>query len=299
MHHHRRSVTDWIVDSVLYLVLALLVVVTVYPFLHVLAISLNDANDTMIGGLTIYPREFTLENYRTIIQNQALYQAFFVTVMRTLIGTIGTVLMTGMMAYALSKNYLKGRKFYMTLCVITMYFSGGLIPTFMVIRSLNLLDSFWVYILPNLVNVWYLIIMRTYFRSLPQSIEEAARIDGASTYRVFFSIILPISAPIIATIALFSGVMQWNSWFDAAIYIRDDSLRPLQTVLNNLINSSRAAEEIAKAGTRATMLGRANVINSRSITMATMIAVIVPIIMVYPFIQKFFAKGMMIGSIKD
>jgi putative aldouronate transport system permease protein len=279
--------------------LALLVVVTLYPFLHVLAISLNEANDTLRGGITFYPRNFTIENYKTIMRNAALYNAFFITVLRTVVGTFGTVLITGMMAFALSKAYLKGRRFYMILCVVTMYFSGGLIPTFMVIRALNLLDSFWVYILPNLVNVWYLIIMRTYFKSLPESVEESARIDGASTFRVFFSIVLPISAPIIATIALFSGVMQWNAWFDAAIYIRNDALRPLQTVLNTLINSSRAAEEIAKAGPAAAVLSRQNVINSRSITMSTMIVTIVPIIMVYPFIQKYFAGGMMIGSIKE
>jgi len=296
---YRRSALEWVVDSILYLILGLLVIVTLYPFLHVLAVSLNDANDTLRGGITIFPRVFTFEAYNTIMRNQALYDAFLITVLRTIVGTFGTVLVTGMMAFALSKKHLKGRKFYMILCVITMYFNGGLIPTFLVMRSLNLLDSFWVYILPNLVNVWYLIIMRTYFKGLPESIEESARIDGASTFRVFFSIILPISAPIIATIALFSGVMQWNAWFDAAIYIRDESLRPLQTVLNNLINSSRAAEEVARMGAAGAMLARQNIINSRSITMATMIVAIVPIVAIYPFVQRFFAKGMMIGSIKE
>ena len=296
---YRRSAMDWVVDSILHLILVLLVVVTLYPFLHVLAISLNDANDTLRGGITIFPREFTIENYNVILRNPTLYRAFFITVLRTVVGTFGTVLITGMMAFALSKKYLKGRTLYMVLCVITMYFSGGLIPTFMVIRSLNLLDSFWVYILPNLVNVWFMIIMRTYFKSLPESLEESARIDGASTFRVFFRIILPISAPIIATISLFSAVFQWNAWFDAAIYVRNENLRPLQTVLNNLINSSRAAEEIARAGAAAALLGRQNVINSRSITMATMIVSIVPIVMVYPFIQRYLAKGMMIGSIKE
>jgi len=296
---YRRTALDWVVDSILYVFLALLVVVTLYPFLHILAISLNDANDTLRGGITIFPREFTLDAYRTIIRNQALYDAFLITVLRTVVGTFGTVLVTGMMAFALSKRHLKGRKFYMIVCIITMYFSGGLIPTFMIIRALGLLDSFWVYILPNLVNVWFLIIMRTYFKGLPESIEESARIDGASTFRVFFSIILPISAPIIATIALFAGVWQWNAWFDAAIYVRDESLRPLQTVLNNLINSSRAAEEVARMGHVGAALARQNVINARSITMATMIVTIVPIVAVYPFLQRFFAKGMMIGSIKE
>jgi len=295
----RKSAKDRVVDFILYAILTLLVIVTLYPFLHVLAISFNDANDTLRGGITFFPREFTVEAYRVILANSALYQAFFITVLRTVIGTFGTVLVTGLMAYALSKKELKGRKIYMTLCIITMYFHGGLIPSFMVMRSLNLLDSFWVYVLPNLVNVWYLIIMRTYFKGLPESIEEAARIDGASRIRIFFSIILPISAPIIATIALFSGVMQWNAWFDAAIYVRNTDLHPLQTVLNNLINSSRAAEEIARAGMAGAALARQNVINSRSITMGTMIVSIVPIVMVYPFLQKYFAKGMMIGSVKE
>ena len=247
MFYH-RSLIDRIVDTVLYFILILLVAATIYPFLHVLAVSLNEANDTLRGGITVIPRRFTLENYKAIITNEALYRAFFITVARTVIGTFGTVLITGMMAFALSKKFLKGGKLYMVLCVITMYFSGGLIPTFMIIRSLNLLDSFWVYILPGLVNVWFLIIMRTYFKSLPESIEEAARIDGASTWRLFFSIVLPISAPIIATIALFSGVSQWNAWFDAAIYVRDDNLRPMQTLLNTLINSSRAPKKWQEQG---------------------------------------------------
>jgi len=174
-----------------------------------------------------------------------------------------------------------------------------LIPYFLLLRSINLLNSFWVYILPNLVNVWNMIIMRTYFKSLPEALEESARIDGASTFKVFFRIILPTSAPIIATIALFCGVFQWNSWFDAAVFVTRRELKPVQSILNEIINSSRFAEEIAKAGPGATRLGRMNVINPRSITMATMIAVIVPIILVYPFIQKYFAKGLMIGSIKD
>ena len=296
---HRRSATDWVADSILYLVLILLVVVTLYPFLHVLAVSLNDANDTLRGGITIFPRAFTIENYNIILRNPTMYNAFLITILRTTIGTFGTVMITGMMAFALSKRYLKGRNLYMVLCVITMYFSGGLIPTFMVIRSLNLLDSFWVFILPNLVNVWFLIIMRTFFKSLPESLEESARIDGASTFKVFFRIVLPTSAPIIATISLFSAVAQWNAWFDAAIYVRSENLRPLQLVLNNLINNTRAAEEVAHAGAAAMLLARQNVINSRSITMATMIVSIVPIVMVYPFIQRYLVKGMMIGSLKE
>jgi putative aldouronate transport system permease protein len=297
--HIKRTAADWVFDIIIYIVLGLLVVATIYPFLNALAISLNEASDTTRGGITIFPRRFTIENYRTISQNDNLYRAFVISVLRTVIGAFGSVLITGFMAYALSKKHLKGRKIYMTICIVTMYFSGGLIPYFLLLRSIGLLNTFWVYIIPNLVNVWNMIIMRTYFKGLPESVEEAARVDGASTWQVYFRIVLPMSAPIIATIALFSGVFQWNSWFDAAVFVTDRNLRPLQNVLNEIINSSRFAEEIAKAGVDATRLGRMNIINSRSITMATMIAVILPIIMVYPFIQKYFAKGMMIGSLKE
>jgi len=297
--HIKRTAADWVFDIIIYILLGLLVVATIYPFLNALAISLNEASDTTRGGITIFPRRFTIENYRTISQNDNLYRAFVISVLRTVIGAFGSVLITGFMAYALSKKHLKGRKIYMTICIVTMYFSGGLIPYFLLLRSIGLLNTFWVYIIPNLVNVWNMIIMRTYFKGLPESVEEAARVDGASTWQVYFRIVLPMSAPIIATIALFSGVFQWNSWFDAAVFVTDRNLRPLQNVLNEIINSSRFAEEIAKAGVDATRLGRMNIINSRSITMATMIAVILPIIMVYPFIQKYFAKGMMIGSLKE
>lgn len=297
--NYKRGVQDWIVDSVIYVLLGLLVVATLYPFLNALAISLNEGNDTLRGGITIFPRRFTLENYRIIMQNDHLYRAFFISVMRTVIGAFGSVLVTGLMAFALSKKHLKGRKVYMTICIVTMYFSGGLIPYFLLLRSLNLVNTFWVYIIPNLVNVWNLIIMRTYFRSLPESVEEAARMDGASSLQVFFRIVVPMSAPIIATIMLFVAVFQWNSWFDAAVFVMDRDLRPLQAILNEIINSSRFADEIARAGIDATRLGRAGIINSRSITMATMVAVILPIIAVYPFIQKYFARGLMIGSLKE
>ena len=297
MYHNRKPI-DWLADIGIYVFMALLAVATLYPFLHSLAISLNEARNTALGGITVWPRAFTLENYKTIAQNQALYRAFVVTVLRTVVGTGGSVLATAMFAYGLSKNNLKGRNIYMTLCLITMYFNGGLIPYYMLIRNLHLSNSFWVYIVPNLISVWNMIIMRTYFRTLPEAIEESARIDGASTFGVFFRIVMPVSSPIVATIALFNGVFHWNAWFDAAIYITNEELKPIQSILNSLINSNKFAEEIAKAGAGASLLSNTNVINSRSLTMATMIVTIIPIVMVYPFLQKYFAKGLMIGSVK-
>lgn len=294
----RRSFKDLVMDTIIILALILLAMATLYPFLNSFAISLNDANDTARGGVSIFPRVVTFENYKVILNNDALYRAYFITISRTVIGTISSVLATAIFAYGLSKPYLKGRKFYMTLCIITMYFNGGLIPYYLVIKSLRLTNNFLVYIIPNLISVWNTIIMMTYFKTLPTAVEESAKIDGAGTYGILFRIVFPISTPIIATIALFNGVFQWNSWFDAAIYVTDQRLKPVQSILISIIDSSRFNEELAKAGMDPSRLGSMRKINSRSITMATMIVTIVPIIMVYPFLQKYFIKGVMIGSIK-
>ncbi len=288
----------YIFDIIIYVILILLAIITLYPFLNSLAISLNDANDTARGGIGIIPRKFTFQNYLVIAKNHLLYDAYLVTILRTAVGTAGSVLATGMLSYGMSKPYLKGRRIYMTLCIITMYFSGGLIPYYLLIRELHLTNNFLVYIIPNLISVWNMIIMITYFKGLPESIEESAKIDGAGAFTIFFRIVMPVSAPIIATIALFNCVFHWNSWFDASIFITDQKLKPVQSILMSIINSSKFAEEISKAGPAATQLSRMNLINVRSVTMATMIVTIVPIIMVYPFLQKYFVKGIMIGSIK-
>ncbi len=293
-----RTKSDVIVDAAIYLVLALLAVVTLYPFLNALAISLNDAKDTGRGGIGIIPRVFTIENYKVIINNDSLFRAYMITISRTLVGTVSSVIATAMFAYGLSKSYLKGRSFYMIVCLITMYFSGGLIPTYLLIKSLHLINNFLVYVIPSLISVWNTIIMMTYFKGLPDAIEESAKVDGAGIFRIFFNIVLPVSAPIIATISLFNGVYQWNAWFDAAIYITNENLKPVQSLLVSIIDTSKFAEAMAKAGLDAERMGAANAINARSVTMATMITAVLPIIMVYPFLQKYFVKGVMIGSVK-
>lgn len=295
---HFRTKNDVITDTVIHVLLIFLAILTLYPFLNCLALSLNDANDTARGGVSIIPRVLSFENYKIIAKNPTLYHAYFITILRTIIGTATSVIATAMFSYGMSKPYLKGRKFYMTLCVITMYFGGGLIPFYLLIKNLHLTNNFLVYIIPNLVSVWNMIIMMTYFRGLPEALEESAKIDGARSFTIFFKIILPISSPIIATIALFNGVFHWNAWFDAAIFITKQELKPVQSILVSIIDSSRFLEEIAKAGSAATMLGRTNKINARSITMATMITTVIPIILVYPFLQRYFIKGIMIGSIK-
>lgn len=295
---NKKSMTDRVVNSTIYVLLILLAIVTLYPFLNSLAIALNESSDTMLGGVTIFPRKVTFENFVVIFSTPAIYNAFIISALRTVVGAASSVFATAMFAYGMSKSYLKGRKIYMTLCLITMYFGGGLIPFYLLIKTLHLTNNFLVYIIPNLISVWNMIIMMTYFKGLPEAIEESAEIDGAGKFKIFVQIILPVSAPILATIALFNGVFQWNNWFDAALYVTKQELKPVQSILVSIIDSSRFLEAMNQAGSASQQLSRMRKINSRSITMATMFTTIVPIILVYPFLQRFFVKGIMIGSVK-
>jgi putative aldouronate transport system permease protein len=245
---------------------------------------------------------FTLRNYQLIFENSKIYTAYVVTVARTLLGMVTGLLFTSTLAFCLSHGSLIGRKFYTYFFLIPMYFGGGLIPYYFLIRDLHLTNNFLVYIIPTMVNLWNMIIMRTYFQGIPQALEESARIDGASYFTVFWRIIFPVSSPIIATIALFIGVGQWNSWFDAAMFVTDQGLKPMQTVLISIINEAKFAEQIASQAGGAALdlsnIARGKEVNVRSITMATMIVTILPILAAYPFLQKYFVKGIMVGSLK-
>ncbi|HBG77167.1 MAG TPA: ABC transporter permease [Clostridiales bacterium] len=281
----------------------LVLLVTLYPFVNSLAISLNDADDTVRGGITFFPRVPTTRNYELVFTNDKIYTAYLVTIARTVIGTLGGLLLTSLFAFGMAHRNLKGRQFYTVLCIIPMYFGGGLVPFYFLLRSMGLMNSFWVYIIPNLVNIWNMILMRSYFQGIPSDLEESARIDGANYITVFFRIILPISTPIVATIALFVGVFHWNSWYDAAMYVTKQELKPMQSVLMNIINEAKFAEQLAQAANQGGGVDLSNVakgkkVNVRSITMATMIVTVVPIILVYPFLQRYFIKGIMVGSLK-
>ncbi|MDR1599471.1 MAG: carbohydrate ABC transporter permease [Oscillospiraceae bacterium] len=298
----RASLGDGVLDTLVFVVMLLCVVVTLYPFFNSLAISLNHADDTVRGGITLVPRVFTWRNYELIYTNAKIYTAYFITFARTAVGTVTGLFFTAILSFGLAHKRLIGRRFYTMLCLIPMYFGGGLIPTYFLIRNLHMINKFWVYIIPNLVNLWNMILMRTYFQGIPEALEESARIDGANHIRVFFRIIFPISTPIIATVGLYVAVFHWNSWFDAAMFVTKQELKPMQTVLMSIINEAKFAEQIAQAAGGAMVdmsnISRGKAVNVRSLTMATMIVTILPIIMVYPFIQRYFIKGIMIGSIK-
>ena len=295
----KKVASDYILIILLVVVMVSVFVATLYPFLNSLAVSLNQANDTTLGGITFYPRKFTLENYKNIMKNPTIWRAYGITFARTIIGTAGGLLVTGALAFALSRKNLIGRKIYTMICLIPMYFGGGLIPTYFLIRTLGLSNTFSVYIIPFLVNIWNMILMRSYFQTVPDALEESARIDGASYFTVLFRIYWPVSTPIIATISLYFAVQHWNDWYTTFVYIRNSNLRPMTNVLLSIINEAKFAEQMASMGV--TDIGNAmmgKMTNVRSITMATMIVSILPIIIIYPFLQRFFIKGIMIGSIK-
>ncbi len=300
----KASAGDVVFNTILYIVLVIMIVVTLYPFLNSLAISLNDADDTTKGGITIYPRIFSIRNYELIFKNPKIYNAYFITIMRTLVGTVTSLFCTALLAFGMAHPSLKGRKFYTMICLIPMYFGGGLMPYYFLIKWLGMTNSFQVYWVPGIIGIFNMILMKTYFQGIPLAMEESARIDGANMWTVFFRIIFPVSTPIVATIALFVGVGQWNSWFDASIFITKQELKPMQNVLLSIISEARYAEQLAALASStgvtvdATNVNKAAKVNVRSITMATMIVTILPIVMAYPFLQRYFIKGIMVGSLK-
>lgn len=292
---------DKVMHVFIYIFLIVLTFVTFYPFWNSLVVSFNDGQDTMLGGITFWPREFTLDNYKIVFQDKRLINAFIIAILRTIIGTMMSVFATAVLAYGLSKKELIGRKYIMIFCLITMFFSGGLIPSFILIRGLGLMDTFWVMIIPSLILVWNMIIFRTFFQQLPVGLEESAKIDGAGHWGIFFRIVLPLSGPVIATLSLFTAVFHWNDWFFPSIYITSENLVPIQTLLQKILNINTASSQKSQmdAGALAHMSKALSSVTGKSLSMATMMVATLPIIMVYPFVQKHFVKGVLIGSLKE
>ncbi|WP_123039201.1 carbohydrate ABC transporter permease [Cohnella candidum] len=294
----RFTDSDTWFDLFNYLFLAAVFVVTFYPFWNILVISLNDATDSVRGGLYLWPRVFTFESYATIFRNTELMGSIKVTVLRTLLGTPLSVLAISMMAYSLSKRELVAWRFFTLFFIFTMYFGGGLIPTYMVIKSLGLIDSFWVFIFPGLIGVFLMILVRTYIEGLPGEVEESAKIDGANDLQIFVRIVLPLCIPVLATIALFIGIGHWNAWYDSYIYTYKPELKTLQAVLVKILNQFQTGDMVSEAEKLANSSKRIPV-SGESIRMAVTMVATLPIIMVYPFVQRYFVKGIMMGAIKS
>lgn len=289
----KRSLEDRIFDGVNYFLLALIFFATAYPFYYLLVTSFNSGTDALLGGAYFWPTDFTLENYKTFFGDSKWMSALFMSVLRTVVGVMTGVLFTCLVAYGLSHQDLVFRGFYFSVVIFAMYFSGGLIPYYVVLRSLGLLNTFWVFIIPALLNTFFLLIAISFFREIPSDLKESALIDGAGELHIYSKIILPVSKPLLATMALFNGVGHWNSWLDAAYFVRDEYLRTLSYRLIEIINQSRVplTAEAAAAG--------ASSVTSYSLQVTAMIVSIAPIICVYPFLQKYFVAGMMLGSVKE
>ncbi|TPE71011.1 carbohydrate ABC transporter permease [Halalkalibacterium halodurans] len=291
---------DRLFDWCNYLFLTMVLLVTLYPFLNVLAISLNDSVDTVRGGIYIWPREFTLENYRVIFEYDHLVTGFINSVLRTVIGTVLGVLSSAMVAFTLSRGDFQGRKFVSTIIVLTLYFSGGLIPGYMLIRELNLINTFWVYVLPGMVNAFHIIIVRSFMDGLPYSLQESAKIDGANDFTIFWRIILPLCTPVLATIALFVAVSQWNAWFDTYLYNSSNpNLTTLQYELMKILQNTTMSASDANAFRGTSGEDHSRTVSPESIKMAISMITIIPILLVYPFVQRFFVKGMTLGAVKS
>lgn len=293
----RRSTKDKLIDFFLiYTPIFLLCASIAYPFYYMLINSFNG----IIGRRWefFWPREFTFENYQTVFRDKGLVLAFGVTTLRAVTGIVLTVFNSGMCAFALRKRDLPFRGIILGLLTIPLFFGGGIIPDYMIYRLYGILDTFWVYILPRIVQFFYVIILIAYFRSLSDDLEDSAHIDGAGYFGIFLRIYLPLSLPVLAVIALFTGVYHWQSWFETVYFTRSDSLRTLSAVLLRVIRYAEAqslsSEEITTEDD-SYMLIKMNV---EGVKIATMFVTIAPILMIYPFLQRYFVKGLMIGSLK-
>ena len=294
----KQVLPDRMFTAVLYAFLAVIFIVTFYPFWYILILSFNDASDAVRGGIYLWPRMFSTESYETIFRNDELLNSVKVTLARTLIGTPLAVLVTAMLAFPLSKRNLLGWRPVTLFFVFTMYFGGGLIPTYMVIKSVHLIDTFWVMILPGLVSVFLMILVRTFIEQLPGELDEAAKIDGANDLQIFFRIILPLCVPVLATIGLFIAIGHWNAWYDSYIYTYKQELKTLQAVLVKILNQYQTGGMMSEAERLADSAKRVPV-SSESIRMAVTIVATMPVVLVYPFVQKYFVKGMTLGAIKN
>lgn len=296
MQNRKRTklTTFDIINGVLTIIM---MIIMVYPFWYTVVGSFNEGIDYMRGGVYFWPREFTLSNYRAVFIDDTILQAFWVTIWKVIIGTITSLLFTAMASYAITRRTLKFKNFYIPFIMVTMFFSGGLIPYFILIKNLNLYDTFWVYIIPTLFNAYYMIIIQAFMREISESLIEAAKIDGASEYRIFFQIIIPLSKPVLATVALFTAVDHWNSYFDSMIFTHSANLQTIQLFLKKVITDPAAANSLASSSV-ASIPEQAVKLTPQSIKMATMVVTALPILMIYPFLQKYFVKGVTMGSVK-
>lgn len=277
------------------IILTIFCVFTLYPILNTLAVSFNEAVDTLTGGIRLLPRKWTLENYKSVFNMDTLMQGAYISFLRTIIGTLSQTVVTAMLAYILSRKEFYFNKQVSILYVITMYINAGIIPTLLLFQNLNLTNSFWVYIIPGAVSAYNMIVIRTFMNGLSNSFVESAQVDGAGHMRIFWQIIFPLCKPVLATVALFIAVYQWNSWFDVMIYnAQRPDLTTLQYELMKLLSSVSQ-----QSGDPNAMKHAASMVTPESVRAAATMITALPIVMVYPFLQRYFVSGLTIGGVKE
>lgn len=293
----KENFNDRFIQGFIYFVVIGLCILIIVPCLNVLALSFNDGADAAKGGIYFLPRMFTLDNYKEVFKDGKIMDAYGITIARTVIGTVLSLVVTTLAAFALKEEGLPGKKLITMLITFTMLFSGGMIPTYIQYKNLNLLNSFWVYVIPGMVSVTNLLMVRTFFESIPASLEESAKLDGCGFFKTYTQIILPLSKPVIAVVGLYTAVGHWNDWFSGAFYMNSSKLWPVQTVLQQML--SRAMASSQEVATASQAIAQANsAVTSDSLKMAAVVITTVPILCIYPFAQKYFAKGAMIGAVK-
>lgn len=273
-------------------ILLAIIVLTFYPFLNIVAQSFSGESYINAGKVSIWPKGFNIDTYKIITSDGMFWINYKNTVVYTVVGTGIQMIMTTMLAYALSKKRLLGRNFLTMFAVFTMFFSGGLIPNYILVQNLGMGNTMWAIVIPGAISVFNMIIMRTFFQNIPEELEEAAIMDGSSTYGTLFKIVLPLSAPVLATITLFYAVGNWNGWFPAFIYLNDKELFPVQIYLRNLVKGADSAR--SSGATDADSMSQI----SSNIKAVTMVLTVLPILCVYPYVQKYFVSGVMLGSVK-
>ena len=280
-------------NVILNLFMVLFGITVLYPFVFLLALSFNQGLDALKGGITLWPRKITLENYKIIFQDSRLLHAVFMSVARTALGTVLAVVVTGYVSYCFTKKRMVGYRLYMTLLIVPMYVNAGMIPTYLTYKAFGLTNTFLVYIIPNLVWAYNILIMRTFFENLPAALEESAMIDGANEFVVFFRIIFPLSMPVVATIALFNAVWHWNTWFDTILLTRKKELETLMSLLAKMLleQQSNLISDLRNAR-------RVRYMTPTVLRAAMTIVTTLPIVLVYPFLQKYFVRGVLIGGVK-
>ena len=286
----RKTTSFSVSGTVIIFILVLIALITLYPFVYTLAGSFNDGTDFEKGGVWLFPRVFTLDNYAAVFSDYRLWIGLGNTVLRTVVGTAAALIVTSCVAYAMSQRELPCKRFFRVFNVITMFFSGGIVPFFLVVNILGLYDNFLVYILPSFYSVYNMIVISTFFRGIGQGVREAAILDGASEMRIWWSVFMPMSTPVLATVGLWIAVMHWNSYLPTLLYTsKDESMWTLQYYLMRIIKDAALPEGDAVNEN----------VTAQTISFAAMVIAMIPIVCVYPFLQKYFAKGAALGSLKE